>query len=154
RNEPAILENVQFEFIGNLASSGIEIPEFKLLPAGLCYVKAPVAYEESLRLMAEADGLLVIDAPAETSVFLPSKLVDYIGAERPIFGITPPGTAAKLIEHLGGWVTSPDDDRAVKINLTKFIVTLRQQRATHSTQWGERDVRRRFEISNVVQSFS
>jgi hypothetical protein len=43
-----------------------------------------VGYQESLKLMSEADALLVIDAPADQSVFLPSKLIDYIGAGRPI----------------------------------------------------------------------
>nr|MBA2734039.1 exosortase/archaeosortase family protein [Acidobacteriota bacterium] len=41
------------------------------LPEGLVVVKPPIKYLESLSLMASADGLLVIDAPAEKSVFLP-----------------------------------------------------------------------------------
>jgi hypothetical protein len=66
-----------------------------------------VDYKTSLALMESADLLLVIDAPFDQSVFLPSKLVDYIGAQRPIFAITPPGTSAKLVSDLGGMVAHP-----------------------------------------------
>jgi hypothetical protein len=57
-----------------------------------------VGYLDGLRLSASADALLVIDAPSSTpSIFLPSKLVESIGANRPVWGITPPGTSAEVI---------------------------------------------------------
>ena len=40
------------------------------IPAGMVTIKAPVGYLESLALMRASDGLLVIDAPADQSVFL------------------------------------------------------------------------------------
>jgi hypothetical protein len=84
---------------------------FERLPKGLVVFRPTVDYLTSLSLMSSADGLLVIDAPAETSIFLPSKLIDYIGAARPVLGITPDGTAAKLINELGdGWRILPNDE--------------------------------------------
>ena len=72
-----------------------------------------VGYLQSLALAKSADLLLNIDAPAATSVFLPSKLIDYIGAGRPIFGITPAGTAARLIQSLAaGLPTRPSPSKS------------------------------------------
>jgi hypothetical protein len=116
-------------------------------------IKPPVGYLESLALMRSSDGLLVIDAPADQSVFLPSKLVDYIGSERPIFGISPPGTATKLIAELRGWIADPADGPAVRDQLAAFIQFLRKVRA-RTASWGVGDVRRRFEISSVSLMFA
>src|SRR5262249_33818388 len=41
-------------------------------------------------MAADADVLLVVDAPSDgPSVFLPSKLVDYLAFRKPILGLTP-----------------------------------------------------------------
>ncbi|CAB3713584.1 MAG: glycosyltransferase family 4 protein [Pseudomonadales bacterium] len=55
----------------------------------------PVAYSESLRLMAEADALLLIDGMftreedgLDCNPFFPGKLTDYMGARKPIASIT------------------------------------------------------------------
>jgi hypothetical protein len=56
----------------------------------------------------------VIDAPADTSVFLPSKLVDYLAFNKPILGITPPtGASADLLRRLGSRLAGPDDETGV-----------------------------------------
>ena len=70
----------------------------------------PVDYVESLRLMKTADILMTIDAIGEGEVCLPSKLVDYIGARRPIWGMTPlGGPAERLVREAGGIAVAPDD---------------------------------------------
>jgi hypothetical protein len=70
-----------------------------------------VSYNESLQMASGADVLLLIDAPSkEESVFLPSKLVDYLAFDKPIMGLTPErGTSADLLRRLGCFVVSPDD---------------------------------------------
>ena len=45
--------------------------------------------------------LLILDAPFDISVFFPSKLVDYIGAQKPILAITPEGSCADIVRRLG-----------------------------------------------------
>ena len=63
-------------------ASFLESATYESLPPGLVTVRPRVPYDESLRLTRDADALLVVDAPsAEPSVFLPSKLVEYIGAQ-------------------------------------------------------------------------
>lgn len=145
------LEGVCFELIGvvnppTLVDSGIEN-----LPSGLITIKPPVSYQESCSLSAAADGLLTIDAPAATSVFLPSKLIEYVGAGRPILGLTPPGAAANLIRELGGWVADPTDDNAMKRTVTEFLSYL--SKPEQPEIWGEAEVRRQYEAPVVAKTF-
>jgi glycosyltransferase involved in cell wall biosynthesis len=77
-------------------------------------IHGPVPYLDSLALMRESDLLLVMDAPqrdAGESVFLPSKLVDYLGSGRPLLAITPrPGATARVVEEVGGLVCDVTQD--------------------------------------------
>lgn len=147
------LNAVRFELIGVNDPAFINDAGGSSLPPELLNVYPSVEYRESLRLMSEADGLLVIDAPAEISVFLPSKLIDYIGAGRPVLGITPPGTAASLIQNLGGPVVDPSDSHAISEAMTHFISLLKERRRAGSETWGRPDVRSQFEVSRVAASF-
>ncbi len=81
-------------------------------------IQPSVSYRESLRLMADSDVLLVIDAPsADASVFFPSKLADYIGAKRSILGISPPGTTRRILGDLGQPCHQPGDTQAIAESL-------------------------------------
>ncbi|HXJ83790.1 MAG TPA: hypothetical protein VMS64_34530, partial [Candidatus Methylomirabilis sp.] len=102
-SDPRLLEGVTFELVGELTSRVLSsCPSSKALTRSSVKLRGRVTYGQSLSLMDEADGLLVIDAPFEASPFLPSKLVDYLGARKPIVGLTPSGASARLIEQLGG----------------------------------------------------
>ncbi|MDX6693383.1 MAG: hypothetical protein QOF02_986 [Blastocatellia bacterium] len=151
--QPELLQDVRFELIGpvdplTLVDSGLES-----LPAELLVIKPPVNFQESLSLTASADGLMIIDAPARKSVFLPSKLIDYIGAGRPIIGLTPPGAAATLIQQLGGWVADPSDVPAMTKAMTAFLSLLRDNKPAAAPSWGEPSVRQRYEAPVVANSF-
>jgi hypothetical protein len=152
-SEPATLEGVRFELVGGKGEGQLETAGLGSLPEGLVVSRPSVKYVESLRLMSAADGLLVIDAPAELSVFLPSKLIDYVGAARPVFGITPPGAAAGLIRRLGGWVADPSDAGAVAETLKIFLAFLRASSGS-AAAWGDAEVRRSFEPSAVAERFA
>jgi hypothetical protein len=149
--DPLSLGGVCFELIGHtdpltLSNLGIED-----LPSGLVRFRPPVSYQESCSLAAAADGLLIIDAPAAQSVFLPSKLIEYVGVGRPILGITPPGAAANLIKELGGWVADPSSQEAMKATVVEFLTYLRNAR--QSGPWGTPEVRSRYEAPVVSKSF-
>jgi glycosyltransferase involved in cell wall biosynthesis len=75
----------------------------------------PRSHTEAIRLAAEADVCLLIDAPsASESVFLPSKLVDYLRLGKPVLGITPArGESADLLRQVGCPVIEPDDRRGI-----------------------------------------
>lgn len=113
KNTPEKLRGVRFEFIGS-GRPGAAVPESaSFLP--------PCDYKTSLEKMCEADLLLVIDAPFENTVFLPSKLVDYIGAGKPVFGITPDGTSKEVIERLGGECAHPSSVSEIAEKLLRAI---------------------------------
>jgi glycosyltransferase involved in cell wall biosynthesis len=152
-SDPASLEDVCVEFVGGVEEGMISGGALAGLPPGLVEIRPVVAYQESLSLMAASDGLLVIDAPMRRSVFLPSKLIDYIGAGRPLLGITPPGTSAALIRELGGTVVDPSDPEAVASALTAFLASLREARGRESAPWGEPAVRARYEAAQVAGAF-
>lgn len=128
RHQPRALDTVVFEFIGHISPHFLASAAFQALPPGLVVLRGAVAYRESLQLTMDASALLVIDAPSATeSVFLPSKLVESIGAGRPVWGITPAGTAADLIAAWSGGChasADPADPHAVERMLLSGLARL------------------------------
>lgn len=127
-SHPHQLDTVAFELIGPVAPALLDAGLLAALPPGLVTVRGQVGYRASLQLARDAAALLLIDAPSATdSVFLPSKLIDYIGARRPIWGITPPGTGADLIADWSGGAhtcADPSDAAAVAAMLLAAIEEL------------------------------
>ena len=113
RQEPDLQKQLVVEFVGPDEDPIAGDRERAGLSSSLVRCSPPVPYVDSLRLMTEAHLLVVIDAPGETSVFLPSKLIDYLGADRPILAITPRGATAAVVERAGGWVCDPEDPSAI-----------------------------------------
>ncbi len=87
-----------------------------------------VPSSEAQAIAADADVLLVIDAPTQgPSPFLPSKLVDYLPLRKPILGITPVhGASGALLTRLGAFIAAPDDVDAIQLAVADL---LRQWRA-------------------------
>src|SRR5207247_9928621 len=67
-SDPEFLTGVCFEFVGSIGDFKLSEVGFDQLPEGLVVFRPTVDYVTSLSLMSSADGLLVIDAPAATSV--------------------------------------------------------------------------------------
>jgi hypothetical protein len=155
RSDPNIFRGVRFEFVGSMCDLDLEEMGWSQLPEGLVTLVPTVSNRESLQLMSESDALMVIDAPAEQSVFLPSKLIDYLGAAKPILGITPPGTATNLIMRLGGWTANPSDIDEIEETVKALIADLFSRRVakTVNSPWGEFSVRKRFEAETVGKNF-
>jgi glycosyltransferase involved in cell wall biosynthesis len=147
RRRPDLTGKFIIEFVGSLGKT-ITTPGRGTTAGKVLNFRPPVDYLSSLRLMPDADALLVIDAPADVSVFLPSKLIEYIGAGQPIFGITPRGTAADLIMRLGGETVDPRDGDAISSALERWIDCLRLR--TFSHPWGAQDVREQFNVDRIA----
>lgn len=49
----------------------------------------PVPHLEALKICASGDLLLLIEAPLEEGIFLPSKFVDYVSTGKPILALSP-----------------------------------------------------------------
>jgi hypothetical protein len=134
QRDPVLFEKITIELIGATPSHYISSAERRRLPKNTVRFLPPVDYCASLGLMRSADLLLNIDAPLASSPFLPSKLIDYIGAARPIFGITPPGAASRVIRDLRGWVSRPDNPQAIAEELTNAARFVEDNRGR---SWGE-----------------
>lgn len=139
--------DLRVELVGHLPASMMKgATEWKALPPGLVVARGSVGYLQSLREMREADVLVLIDAPAARNVFVASKLVDYLGARRPIVAITPPGAAADLVLEIGGWVADPIDSEAVAGALSGALA---QVRANRGDDWGHHPATLSFDVRNV-----
>ena len=154
--EPELLNRFCFEIVGEVHELDLEQMGLSRLPPGLVGFRPRVGYRESLSLMTSASGLMVIDAPAPKnakSVFLPSKLIEYVGAGRPIIGLTPAGTAADLIQKLGGWVADPAEADQVAKVMRQFLSFVWMQKDNPLVEWGKSEVRKEFEAKAVTRKF-
>ena len=137
--------DVRVELIGR-ADHAEELARRAGLPNGRVVVRDHVSYLDSLRLMREADVLLLVDGVADTNLFVASKLIDYIGAGRPVVGLTPPGMAADVIRRMGGWVADPRDVPAISDALASALAAVRRARGA---PWGDGATRAEFEVDEV-----
>ena len=151
RRNPTLLARMRVELIGSMPEEFCNSSTLRALPHGVVHVLPPVEYRTSLKLMRSADLLLNIDAPFKNSVFLPSKLVDYIGAERPVLGISPPGTASRVIRSFGGWVVEPENPEAVAAILETALAHIERHRGA---PWGDDEVRDEYAASTVSERFA
>lgn len=110
RKYPELKNYLDIQIIGNLQNQyKTIIKEFQI--ENIVTLIDTVPYIESLKYIKSADVLLLIDAPSKTpSIFLPLKLIEYIGFKKPLLGITPlRGESASVIRKLRGYVVSPED---------------------------------------------
>lgn len=118
---PDVASRLRVEFVGGVPSWMRYHPLVRNADPARVRFSSSVPYQRSLELMIDADLLLVIDAPAKTSPFLPSKLIDYLGAGRPILGAVPPGPSQRLIERIGGWTADPRDSAGLAQAFAEFV---------------------------------
>ncbi len=112
--------------------AGTPVPAYQRLAdrLGLSSVimfRGRVPFLESARLAASADVVMVIDAPADNNLFLPSKLIDYLPLNKPILGLTPhAGATADVLRALDQPVVEPDDEAGIAAAIEALIA--RKQR--------------------------
>jgi len=138
-SDAGLLEDVRFEFVGRVEEYDMSAMRKTGVDKWVT-VRAGVGYRDSLREMTGADVLLLVEAPAAMNLFLPSKLIDYLGAGRPILALTPArGPAARLLAGTGDRVVSPDDVVGIAEALRQAIQDCRRGsparfgRSTNST---------------------
>jgi glycosyltransferase involved in cell wall biosynthesis len=102
---------------------------------GIVEFTGRVPFAESVRWAAAADVLLLIDAPADESLFLPSKLIDYLPENKPILALTPQrGASADVVRALGYPVIAPDDDTGIAAAIEQLLAAKHDGRLSRSSQ--------------------
>ncbi len=92
-------ENLEFHFYGRMKDDERKLAEEKC--SDMIKIFDPIPYLDSIKVLSEADILLVIDAPLKDSPFFPSKLADYIGAGKPVAALTPlSSTTTDIIRNI------------------------------------------------------
>ena len=118
-------EKVEFCFYGHLGRRD----KMYILDKGLTNVvklNGDVKYLESLKIIKEADWAILIDANftslVDDCIYLPAKLIDYLGAGTKVFSISHVrGAGADIIREVGGGkvVTHSADD--IYLYLSKIV---------------------------------
>ncbi|HJQ68934.1 MAG TPA: glycosyltransferase [Blastocatellia bacterium] len=120
RENSSLLDGVSIEFAGYI-HGGTEAVNTYPNAGRIVKFVGLVPHAEAIRLMKTANCLLVIDAPADLSVFFPSKLVEYLGAERFILALSPEGTTARIVKEAGGAVANPADVDQIVVSLKQVL---------------------------------
>lgn len=120
RDDPSLQNRFQIDVYGNVEA------RFRSLlsdtPGIQVQWHGQVPYLQSLQKMAASDVLLLMDAPGAVNLFLPSKLIDYFGARKPILGITPrEGTTGQLLRDYGFLVAEPTAPEEIATALQQII---------------------------------
>ena len=139
---PELLKGLRLEIIGGYHAPPGQAPPFAGLPDGLVVFRDYVPHDQSLALMAQAEALLVIEFPVPRSEWLPSKIIEYIGARRPILGMVPPGASRRVIESVGGSTADPSDPQAVAAMLARHL-----SQPPLPSPWGDARARREYEVA-------
>ncbi|HEX7554994.1 MAG TPA: glycosyltransferase [Leptolinea sp.] len=128
---PGYSKSIRIWFIGPLSQQFVHLAQ-ELDLAEIVSFEGAATNSKSQEACQQADVLLVIDAPSDIpSVFLPSKLVDYLAFEKPILGITPQlGSSAELLNKLGCPIVDPQDVEGIMRELTRLIDARRKGNLT------------------------
>ena len=138
-------------FVGTIVPDYVDLAHALALDDVVEFV-GRVSHDASTALAAGADVLLVIDAPSDNSLFLPSKLIEYLPFQKPILGLTPPhGATADLLAELSYPMAAPDDDRAIQSTLELLLGKAAAGTLAPSSQHAL--VARRYDISCTARAF-
>jgi len=148
KDSPQLFKNVRFEIFSDYPEAPRSQAPFADLPPGLLSFRGKVPYLESLKLMCQADALLLVNMTFRPAVWLPSKLIEYLGAVRPILGITPPGAAERVLRDIKAWVADPQDPRAVARMLADFLA-----QPSPPSPWGDEKARELYQVSHQAKAF-
>ena len=137
---PELEKHLNIQIVGKLPNQYKRLVK-QLRIEKIVTITGTIPYLESLQYQKNADVLLVIDAPLKMpSVFLPLKLIEYIGFKKPIFGITPlEGESASLIRSLRGCVVSPDDIPGIE-NAILFLYEKFKENKLSEFSYGDKEI--------------
>lgn len=150
-NSPA-LDNLEIRLIGNNPRSIMDMVLNFYLEDCIKFMSG-VDYYKSLELMQQSDWLIHVDAYFPTlqpggSIFFAGKIADYLGAGRPILGLTGKNSPAyDIITKSGGIALIPWDIDEIASQLEKIVcgATENHRNLKYIEQFSAPNVAKRFD---------
>jgi len=97
--------------------------------SGSVSLLARVPYDESLRQLAGADLLLLLQASSDTVELVPAKLYEYLRAQKPVLAMVRTGAVTDVLTQTGGgWTVDPADPRSIDRTLAEIVHEWRSDR--------------------------
>jgi len=141
---------LKFRFVGFIEKEVYDLIDNYLLHEDFSF-DGVKTYEETLDAIKSSDIMLVIEAPLKEGIFLPSKVVDYLQFDKPIFSISPSsGVMNDLITEFGGGLaadcTSVDDIAEKLIYLAENESLVKNRKDVFNTQ----KLKSQFSCKNII----
>jgi glycosyltransferase involved in cell wall biosynthesis len=109
----------------------------------------PTSYMNSLRIVSEADVLMVIDTNSPGSVFFPSKVVDYLMFGKPILALTANGgEIADILAPLGHVCVDASSPTLIANAIAKLV---KDRQEVADAVKSRRDLANDYRISNTTR---
>lgn len=149
--KPDLDDRLEIQLYGNMSDKEkVYLLDNELLD--VVQIKKPVDYRTSLAIMKESDWLIHIDANLsgvlDENIFFAAKLADYIGAGKPIFGITMfDGAGADVIRDVNGLTVSytADEIRNYLYLIVYKNYTIQMESEKNKEQYNAVNVAARFD---------
>ena len=149
--KPDLDDRLEIQLYGNMSDKEkVYLLDNELLD--VVQIKKPVDYRTSLAIMKESDWLIHIDANLsgvlDENIFFAAKLADYIGAGKPIFGITMfDGAGADVIRDVNGLTASytADEIRNYLYLIVYKNYTIQMESGKNKEQYNAVNVAARFD---------
>ena len=118
---PGLSDRLVVELVGQVSDMMLQTSAARALPEGTLRRIGEVDYLKSLELMYDADALVLIEEDIPWNLFVPSKLIDYLGANRPIVAITPPGSSEGILRDFNCLSARPGDIDGIARNILRVV---------------------------------
>ena len=144
---PNFLSKIRVRFVGNFPT-GIKNMVYVFFLNDVISIEEPCDYFESLKIMQESDCLIHVDADfkfiTNGSIFFAAKIADYLGAEKPILGITNPNSpAGKIIRSVNGICVDPEP-----VEIANKIISI-----VENPPKLDLDIAKNYDVKNVAKIY-
>lgn len=112
-----------------------------------------IAYLDAVQRLVRNNVLVILEAPCEEGIFLPSKLVDYTQVGRPILAVSPQhGTVSDLLsQHGGGLAADCQSPERIQEALTSLYKSWKEN--TLERKYGSRHLFKYFSTKTVIKAY-
>ena len=145
KSHPKDSSRLRFELYGNWSDEAKKSEcEDVMKRIGNVVYRGPVPFARARALMASSDWLMHLGVPTRETYFRPSKLVEYLGAQKPILALCSPGAERSFVEAANGVWGNVHDVQHMSAALHQLAICKDRNQFQPSI-----DFRRQFMINSV-----